>query len=92
MYKTILFDLDGTLTDPKEGITKCAQYALQHFGIEEPDLDNLTKYIGPPLRVSCKMFLGFDEEQTKIFIKKFRERFVEVISMRLYKRYLINSN
>lgn len=39
MYQSILFDLDGTLTDPKEGITKCVQYALKHFNIEENDLD-----------------------------------------------------
>lgn len=38
-FKYILFDLDGTLTDPKEGITKSVQYALRAFGIDEPDLD-----------------------------------------------------
>lgn len=36
-YRNILFDLDGTLTDPKVGITTCVQYALEHFGIHEPD-------------------------------------------------------
>ena len=44
-YRYILFDLDGTLTDPKEGITKSFQYALKHFGIEE-ELCNLEKFIG----------------------------------------------
>ena len=45
-WSTILFDLDGTVTDPKEGITKAVVTALAHFGIhEEPD--NLTKFIGP---------------------------------------------
>ena len=48
MYRYILFDLDGTLTDPKEGITKCGQYALQYFGIEA-DTENLVDFIGPPL-------------------------------------------
>ncbi len=43
-YKYILFDLDGTLTDPKEGITKSFQYALKHFGIDE-ELVNLEKFI-----------------------------------------------
>ena len=41
MKKYLLFDLDGTLTDPKIGITTCVQYALHSFGIEEPDLDKL---------------------------------------------------
>lgn len=41
MKQYMLFDLDGTLTDPKEGITTCVQYALKSFGIEEPDLDKL---------------------------------------------------
>ena len=40
-YKYILFDLDGTLTDPKEGITKSVAYALKHFGIDVEDLDTL---------------------------------------------------
>ena len=43
MYKYILFDLDGTLTNTKEGITKCVQYALKYFNIDEPNLDNLIK-------------------------------------------------
>ena len=43
MYQYILFDLDGTLTDSKEGITKSAQYALQSFGIEEKNLDKLSR-------------------------------------------------
>ena len=40
-YKYLLFDLDGTLTDPKVGITTCVQHALHHMGIEEPDIDKL---------------------------------------------------
>ena len=52
MKKYLLFDLDGTLTDPKIGITTCVQYALHSFGIEEPDLDKLEPFIGPPLRDS----------------------------------------
>ena len=52
----VLFDLDGTLTDPKEGITKCVQYALADFGIMEPDLDALTCFIGPPLLQSCREY------------------------------------
>lgn len=71
----ILFDLDGTLTDPKEGITKCFQYALAHFGIDEPDLDKLEVVIGPPLRDSFIEFYGFTKEDAKKAEKKYRERF-----------------
>ena len=46
--KKILFDLDGTITDSFEGITKCVQYALKHKGIEVENLDDLRSYIGPP--------------------------------------------
>lgn len=74
-YQAILFDLDGTLTDPKEGITKSAQYALHFMGVEESDLDSLEKLIGPPLRVSFQEFYGFDEKQTTEAILKFRERY-----------------
>ena len=49
MYQYCLFDLDGTLTDSREGITKCVQYALAKCGIEEPDLKKLECFIGPPL-------------------------------------------
>ncbi len=48
MFEYVLFDLDGTLTDPKIGITSSVQYALRAFGIEEPDLDQLEPFIGPP--------------------------------------------
>ena len=50
MKRYLFFDLDGTLTDPKEGITKSVAYALDKVcGIQTPDLDALTPYIGPPL-------------------------------------------
>jgi phosphoglycolate phosphatase len=47
-YKVVLFDLDGTLTDPQEGICRSINHALSFYGIEKP-LNELTKYIGPPL-------------------------------------------
>lgn len=75
MKKYFLFDLDGTLTDPKVGITTCVQYALHSFGIEEPDLDKLEPFIGPPLKDSFMEFYGMDEEQAQAAVKKYRERF-----------------
>ena len=77
MKKILLFDLDGTLTDPKEGITKCVQYALKHFGIEE-ELSNLLCFIGPPLVDSFMQFYGFDEEKAKLAVDKYRERFRDI--------------
>lgn len=75
-YKYILFDLDGTLTDPKEGITKSFQYALKHFGIDE-DLVNLEKFIGPPLHDSFRDDYNFDDEKVEEAVTKFREYFAE---------------
>ena len=76
MYSYVLFDLDGTLTDPKIGITTCVQYALKAFGIDEPDLDKLEPFIGPPLKESFMEFYGFDEEKALQAVDKYRERFV----------------
>ncbi len=76
--KYILLDLDGTLTDPKEGITKCVQYALASFGIDEPCLDNLECYIGPPLDESFRKFHGLNEEDSWKAVAKYRERFTDI--------------
>ena len=73
--KYILFDLDGTLTDPKEGITKSFQYALKHMGIIEENLDALEKVIGPPLKDSFMEFYGMNEEDALEAVAKYRERF-----------------
>ncbi|MDE7185102.1 MAG: HAD hydrolase-like protein, partial [Lachnospiraceae bacterium] len=75
MFEYILFDLDGTLTDPKLGITSSAQYALRALGIEESSLDRLEPFIGPPLADSFREFYGLDEEQIITAIDKYRERF-----------------
>lgn len=75
MKEYLLFDLDGTLTDPKEGITTCVQYALKDQGIDEPDLDKLEPFIGPPLKDSFMEFYGMNEEQADRAITKYRERF-----------------
>ncbi len=76
--KYILFDLDGTLTDPKIGICTCAQYALKAFGIEEPDIDKLEPFIGPPLKDSFMQFYGLSEKQAEEAIAVYRKRFATV--------------
>lgn len=78
MYHYILFDLDGTLTDPKLGITSCVQYALHKLGIEEPDRDKLEPFIGPPLLDSFREFYGFDDEKGQQGIVYYRERFATI--------------
>lgn len=75
MKQYLLFDLDGTLTDPKVGICTCVQYSLESFGIEEPDLDKLEPFIGPPLKGSFMKFYNFSEEQAEAAVEKYRERF-----------------
>ncbi len=77
MNHIILFDLDGTLTDPKEGITKSVQHALQAYGIDEPDLDKLCPFIGPPLSDSFKEYYGFREAQAREAIDHFHEYFTK---------------
>jgi phosphoglycolate phosphatase len=74
-FKTILFDLDGTLTDPKIGITSAVQYALKHYGIQVDDLDLLEPFIGPPLDESFRDFYGFSQKDSVEAIEVYREYF-----------------
>lgn len=74
-YKVILFDLDGTLTDPQEGICKSINHALSYYGIQKP-LNELTCYIGPPLLDSFAELVG--EENAEDAIKYYRERFSDI--------------
>lgn len=74
MYTHIFFDLDGTLTDPKEGITNSVAYALASFGIHE-DPDRLTPFIGPPLMDSFMEFYHFDGPTAQKAVEKYREYF-----------------
>ena len=74
-HDTILFDLDGTLVDPRVGITCCVQLALARSGIEVADPDALTPYIGPPLAESFSRHHGLDAESSLLAIGHYRERF-----------------
>jgi phosphoglycolate phosphatase len=74
---TLFFDLDGTLTDPKPGITGSIQYALTRLGREVPSQDELAWCIGPPLRASFVMLLG-GEEHADHAVALYRERFGDV--------------
>ncbi len=75
MINYVFFDLDGTLTDPKEGITNSVAYSLEYFGIHTEDNDNLCKFIGPPLKHSYMTFYNFDSDKADIAVKKYREYF-----------------
>ncbi len=76
---TVLFDLDGTLTDPREGITRSIAHALQRMGIEPPPLEELVFAIGPPLRASLARLIGTDSPSAvEQAIAHYRERFADV--------------
>ena len=75
MYNTILFDLDGTLTDPGTGITNSVLYALKKFGIEVSDRSELFKFIGPPLMDAFSEYYGFSKEQSEKALMYYREYF-----------------
>lgn len=75
--KSILFDLDGTLTDSGEGIMNCAVYALSHFGIEAPPKDQLRTFVGPPLTHSFAKF-GVPKDQLEEAIRLYRRRYIPI--------------
>lgn len=76
MWNTILFDLDGTLTDSQEGIVNSVKNALDYFGIQE-EREKMTRFVGPPLHDTFREVYGFTPEQIDIGTKKFREYFTE---------------
>ena len=77
MFKTILFDLDGTLTDPALGITNSVAYALSKWDITVSDRSELFKFIGPPLLDSFSEYYGFSDEQSRLALKFYREYFTD---------------
>lgn len=74
-YQSILFDLDGTLTDSKEGILNTLVYTLNQFGINETDEATLLSFIGPPLRESFITYYNFSEEQCQKGIEIYRDHY-----------------
>ncbi|MGG2015448.1 HAD family hydrolase [Bacillus sp. S10(2024)] len=75
MYTTFLFDLDGTLTDPKEGIVNSIVYALRKMGIDEQDDNKLLSFIGPPIQHSFANIYGMNEKQVIDAVTYYREYF-----------------
>lgn len=75
MYKAILFDLDGTLTESGEGITKSVQYALEKIGKPEPDREKLRVFVGPPLLEQFMKYADLDEETARQAVTFYRERY-----------------
>lgn len=77
MFDTVLFDLDGTLTNPFEGITNSIIYALDKFGVEVADRNSLSPFIGPPLVNSFKSVYGFSQADADRAVAFYREFFAE---------------
>ena len=78
MYQYILFDLDGTLTDSREGIFKSVRYSLQKLG--RPDLPDSTlrRFVGPPLQDSFERYCAMDRAEARHAVAVFRERYEAV--------------
>ena len=78
MFHTILFDLDGTLTDSREGIVNSVKYTIEKLGGTMPDAQTLLKFIGPPLQESFMEHCGYSREQAVEGVRVFREHYVPV--------------
>lgn len=76
-YKTILFDLDGTITDSAEGIIRSVRYALNKLKLPIPDQEGLYSFIGPPLNATFKNMYHLDKQTTELAVKYYREYYQE---------------
>lgn len=74
-YNVVLLDLDGTIVDSSEGITKSVIYALEQFGIKVEDPKDLLCFIGPPILESFMTFYHMSEEESKKAVAFYRERY-----------------
>ena len=85
-FDTILFDLDGTITDPAEGITNSVAYALKKFGIEVENKSDLNCFIGPPLYASFMKYYGFSKENAEKAVDFYREYYADkgIFECKLY--------
>lgn len=85
-YSAVIFDFDGTICDTGEGILKSAKYALEAFGYNAPDYEELTCFIGPPLLITFQEKFGADAARADELVKKFRERYTNkgVFESKLY--------
>lgn len=77
-YQYIFWDLDGTIANTYEGISKCLQYALEPYGIQLESEQEIRKFIGPPFRYSFPKYCGLNETQTEEAIRRYRERYIPV--------------
>lgn len=73
MYKTLLFDLDGTITDSAPGITNSVSYALSKVGIQVSDKNELRHFVGPPLIDEFRKSYGFSEDEARQLVAFYRE-------------------
>ncbi|MBR0278267.1 MAG: HAD hydrolase-like protein [Clostridia bacterium] len=85
-YKTLLFDLDGTVIDSFEGVINSVKYSLNKLNAPIPDSEKLKKYVGPPLTESYMKFNGFDRKKAEDAIEIYREYYTEkgIYETRLY--------
>ena len=77
MAKSILFDLDGTLTDSGEGIINCATFALEHFGLPIPTREKMRVFVGPPLRDTFYKF-GVPKDRLDEAVTVYRSRYIPI--------------
>lgn len=76
-YKSLFFDLDGTITDSSEGIINSIVYALEKMDVTITDKSVLKKFVGPPLMDSYKKYFAFTQKEAELGLKLFREYFSE---------------
>lgn len=76
-YNYVIFDFDGTVVDTGEGILKSLQYSFEQMGHEVPSMEDLKRFIGPPVHYSYTHFYGIREDEVGSYIRKYRERYTE---------------